>query len=105
MPIFGVLDENNYVVDCIIASTKELAEQLTNKICIESTTENSASIGGTWNGTKFIPKKPFSSWILNQTTNTWEPPTPMPAEDFGWIWDEDSVSWQKLLLDHPGLSS
>lgn len=46
----------------------------------------------------FYAKQPFPSWTLNQTTWTWEPPTPKPAfnEETGydWDWNEGTQSWE-----------
>ena len=42
----------------------------------------------------FISPKPYNSWLLNEDTCQWEPPTPMPEGNY--TWDEESVSWQLL---------
>ena len=44
----------------------------------------------------FIPLKPFNSWLLNEETCQWEPPTPMPIDGEPYAWDEDTTSWVKL---------
>lgn len=54
MAIYAVTD-NNIVINVIVADTKEVAEEVTGKTCIESTEDNPASIGSTWNGINFIP--------------------------------------------------
>ena len=41
----------------------------------------------------FIPPKPFESWALNQTTWTWEAPTPMPTDGKVYQWHEDKQRW------------
>ena len=41
---------------------------------------------------KFIPSKVYPSWILNETTYTWEAPIPKPESGLS-LWDEDSQSW------------
>jgi hypothetical protein len=39
-------------------------------------------------------RKPYPSWIGNEETMTWEPPSPMPTGNEHWYyWDEPSVSW------------
>jgi len=46
----------------------------------------------------FIPPKPYPSWILNESTWTWDPPTPKPEvgeDDRPTVWDEASQSWLK----------
>lgn len=51
----------------------------------------------------FIESKPveFPSWILDDQSNTWIPPVPMPdnpPEGHYYVWDEASLSW--LLVSH-----
>jgi hypothetical protein len=41
----------------------------------------------------FYAPSPFPSWTLNQTTWTWEAPTPMPTDGKAYIWDEATTSW------------
>jgi hypothetical protein len=60
-----------------------------------------AMTGGTWDGIKFIPKRPFDSWTYNEVENDWEAPVPYPKVDdsdlIQYYWDEPSLSW--VLLD------
>jgi hypothetical protein len=65
--------------------------------------KNFAGIGCTYDAERdaFIGPKPFNSWVLDEDTCVWGPPTPMPSdagelqpnEYYGW--DEDTVSWIK----------
>jgi hypothetical protein len=70
-----------------------------------------ASIGGSYDEAldAFIPKKPFPSWLFNQTTLDWDPPIPMPeltpAEieaGYFYTWDEINQNWE---LHVPGLQN
>ena len=61
---------------------------------------NFAAIGDTYDSSLdgFIKSKPNDkpSWVLNTTTGTYEPPTPMPEQQEngdGWLWDESTTSW------------
>ena len=61
---------------------------------------NFAAIGDTYDSSLdgFIKSKPNDkpSWVLNTTTGTYEPPTPMPEQQEngdGWVWDESTTSW------------
>ena len=39
----------------------------------------------------FIAPQPYPSWILDETTFTWEPPVPdMPGQ---YLWDEENQEW------------
>lgn len=44
--------------------------------------KNYASVGYSYNEIRdaFIPPKPYSSWVFNEETCLWDPPTPMPAD-------------------------
>ena len=61
--------------------------------------KNYAGIGYTYDKTRdaFIPPKPFESWILNEETCQWTPPTPMPTDGI-YLWDEPSLSWVKQTV-------
>lgn len=57
--------------------------------------KNYAVIGGTYdpNRDAFIPLKPFESWVLNEDTCDWDPPTPYPDNGSYYDWDETTQSW------------
>jgi hypothetical protein len=57
--------------------------------------KNYAGIGYSYDPQRdaFIPPKPFNSWVLNETTCLWDPPTPMPTDGQMYRWDEDTTSW------------
>ena len=94
MANFAVLDGEN-VINTILADSKEIAEELTGKTCIEFTTEP-AEAGGTYVDEVFIQRKPYPSWVLN-TNNTWEAPVAYPEFDsenpVSYTWDESTTSW------------
>ena len=60
---------------------------------------NYAGIGYTYDQANdvFYASKPFSSWILNNATWTWEAPTPMPIDGKFYQWDEATVSWKEIV--------
>ena len=43
----------------------------------------------------FIPPKKYDSWVLNEFSCVWEPPTPRPddTENGYYDWDETTTSW------------
>ena len=57
--------------------------------------KNFAGIGYTYdeNRDAFIPKKPFNSWVLNETTCLWEAPVAMPINDNIYTWNESTLTW------------
>lgn len=65
--------------------------------------KNFASIGFTYDSVRdaFIPPKPaqYTSWLLNESTCLWEPPTPMPNDGKMYVWDEETVSWKDMTAE------
>ena len=67
--------------------------------------KNHAGIGYTYDEDRdaFIPKKPFASWILNETTCQWEAPVAMPTltqeqidNNNYYIWNEQNQTWELI---------
>ena len=59
---------------------------------------NYAGVGYTYDSINdvFIPPKPYTSWVLNQTTWLWDAPTPMPQDGKAYTWDEETLSWKEI---------
>jgi len=59
---------------------------------------NYAGIGYTYDQANdvFYAPQPFASWILNNTTWTWEAPTPMPADGKLYVWNEPTTAWVEV---------
>ncbi len=60
--------------------------------------KNHASIGMIYDEDRdaFISKKPFNSWILNETTCLWESPIPYPQDNNQYKWNEQNQSWDLI---------
>jgi len=66
--------------------------------------KNYANVGGVYDVGRdaFYPDAPYASWILNETTCTWEAPTADPAGPVAapgeqkYYWDEPSTSWKAV---------
>lgn len=58
--------------------------------------KNYAGIGYTYDEARdaFIPPKPYNSWVLDETTCLWNPPTPYPSDGQKYKWVEDDLNWQ-----------
>jgi hypothetical protein len=56
---------------------------------------NYALMGSTYDQENdvFYAQPVFPSWKLNRTTWSWEAPTPYPADDKNYYWDEPTTSW------------
>ena len=59
---------------------------------------NYAGIGYTYDRTNdvFYPASPYASWVLNNTTWTWEAPVAMPTDGKKYAWDEATTSWVEV---------
>ena len=59
--------------------------------------KNFAGVGYSYDKERdaFIPPKPFPSWILNEESCLWEPPTPCPEGNYNW--DESTLTWIEVL--------
>jgi len=60
---------------------------------------NYAGIGYTYDADNdvFLAPKPYDSWLLDETTWIWEPPTPMPDDGNMYMWNEDTQSWDLIV--------
>ena len=57
---------------------------------------NYAGIGYTYDQANdvFYAPQPFPSWVLNNTTWTWEAPVAYPTDGKIYTWDEATTSWK-----------
>lgn len=60
--------------------------------------KNYASIGFKYDAERdaFIPPKPYDSWILNEETCLWNPPTPHPQDGKTYVWVEHTKFWLEV---------
>ena len=60
--------------------------------------KNFAGIGYQYDQTRdaFIPKKPYNSWILNETTCQWEAPVAYPDDGEDYTWNETTTTWDLI---------
>jgi hypothetical protein len=111
MAHYVFLNENNIVTELIAGIDEtELIEGLDpetwygnfrGQVCKRTSyngniRKNYASIGDTYDEVRdaFIAPQPYNSWILNETTCRWEPPTPYPTDGSAYQWVEDDLNWQ-----------
>jgi hypothetical protein len=119
MAHFAKIDENNIVVDVIVADqdvidSGEFGDPASwiqtsynthgghhydqeGQIDGPGLRKNYAGIGMLYDPglDAFYPAKPYPSWVLDTESCLWEPPVPMPTEGLpaDWAWDEDTLSW------------
>lgn len=60
--------------------------------------KNYAGYGYTYdrNRDAFIPPKPFSSWVLNESTCRWEAPLSYPQDGKMYDWNENNQTWDEV---------
>jgi hypothetical protein len=60
-----------------------------------------AEIGYTYSSKldAFIPPKPYLSWILNESSYSWQAPKTRPADGKSYMWNELELSWK--LIEFP----
>ena len=65
-----------------------------------NTRKNYAGIGYTFDEEKdaFIPPKPFSKWVLNETTCQWEAPVAYPNDENMYTWNDNRGEWEEVIL-------
>ena len=100
MANYAVVD-NEIVINVIVADSKEVAEEITGKTCIEYTDEAPLGLNWYWydEADAYIPPANYPSWVYNLTTKSWEAPIPMPVEEGkGFDWNEETESWVAIDL-------
>ena len=57
--------------------------------------KNHAGIGKRYDSDRdaFIGKKPYASWVLNETTCLWEAPVIKPDDGQKYLWNEETQQW------------
>jgi len=126
MAHYAFLDENNIVTEVIPGRNEdEVVDDITdweaaygairNQVCKRTSyntvggvhtnggtpyRKNYAGIGYTYDEARdaFIAPKPFDSWVLDEETCQWNPPTPYPADDLMYRWVEADLNWQAITL-------
>jgi hypothetical protein len=94
--------KDNVVVNIVVFDdpTEELLELFKNEYNADDILEVNDSIynGSTYDGVKFIPPKPFESWILNEENCQWYAPVSYPTNGKPYTWDEPTTSWVEVPL-------
>lgn len=86
----------NGVVEQVIVGTVQWAQENLEGEWIDST-GHSVGIGFTFDGSKFIPPKPFASWVYVEDGNYWQAPVPVPSDETKeYEWDEETISWKEI---------
>lgn len=60
---------------------------------------NYAGIGYTYDETNdvFIAPKPYSKWVLDETSWLWDAPVAMPDDGKDYIWNDNKGEWEEVV--------
>jgi hypothetical protein len=95
--IFACIDDNSNVFNLIVADSLEIAEFVSNSICIELDNDskkyveidNCKYING-----EFVPQRPpYPSWSWDGDAKTWKSPKEKPDSFNRYYWEEESNNW------------
>jgi hypothetical protein len=117
MAHYAFLDNNNIVTDVIVGIDEtELIEGLEpetwygnrrGQACKRTSyngniRKNYAGTGFSYDPERdaFISPKPYPSWVLDEETCRWEPPTPRP-QGFTYFWNESELAWELADFSEP----
>ncbi len=101
---FAELDENNNVINVIVATDASIT-QILGKFIKCSDVAGDVAIGGHYNqdNNKFVAPKPFPSWVLNENLEWKSPLGEKPVkEGFVYVWNEELGAWdefEKVSID------
>ena len=61
--------------------------------------KNYAGVGMTYDKVRdaFIPRQPYPSWTLDESTCLWKPPVEIPNDRCTYEWNETHKRWDKIL--------
>ena len=116
--------ENNVVVQGIVVSDKDTADEHGVEKEDIGIAFCSNLLGGTWKQTSynarirknyagigytydetldaFVPPKPFNSWLLDEAKAQWKAPVDMPSDasmDKRYTWNEETKSWDAITKE------
>ena len=98
MGLWAKIDGGNKKVSQVIVAEKEYVDTLVGT-WIECT-DRQPRIDSTYDSAqdKFIPVKPYDSWVYDAEKNIWNPPVARPTDgspDDRYVWDEENTNWVK----------
>lgn len=92
--------KNNIVDNIVIADDENFfAVAYPDELVIPVTSETGqANIGVEFKLNKFVPIKPWNSWVFDEESWSWKAPVNYPQDNKPYIWDESSLSWSEVIL-------
>ena len=110
MAHFAELDDNQVVLRVIVVDNdneddgETWCKNLLGGIAWKQTSynkkfrKNYAGIGFTYDPDKdvFLPPKPFSKWVLDETKWVWKAPTDYPDDGKFYSWNDNKGEWEEV---------
>ena len=121
MAHFAELDENNVVLQVIVVHNNELLDdegqenevkgvEFCNSLFghtnwIQTSYNHNmrkqfAGVGFTYDDVNdvFVAPQPYPSWSLDEN-HDWQAPIPMPEDDKGYSWNEETQTWDEIIIE------
>ena len=108
MAHFAQIDDSNIVTQVIVVADEfesfggEWCNSLLGGTWVQTSYNNNirkqyAGIGFTYDeeADVFIAPQPYPSWSLDEN-HDWQAPSPKPAGDKLYTWDEDNLEWKEI---------
>jgi hypothetical protein len=89
---------NNGIVEQVIVADAEFFNTFIDNSPGTWIQSSTANVGFSYDAVRdaFIPPKPYPSYILNESTNSWQPPVAHPSDGKSYGWDEATTSWEEI---------
>ena len=95
---------NDKIVETVIVTDQDYINRLKNSLNWIETSytgdfrKNYAGINITWDESRnaFIEPKLHYSWVLNESTCRYDPPTAYPDDGKRYDWNESTTSWDEI---------
>lgn len=91
----------NKVINVLIADQSWVMSQPDKDLYYESTEQNPIIGDSVLLDGVFYPPQPFPSWTRADGLVEWSPPTPKPAGNGTYRWDEETLSWMNFTIIEP----
>ena len=93
-PVLGVYEKNQTVSYQLVESGVYTDVFTCEQMTAEEIAAKQQAVKDFW-----VSNNGFASWLFNETTCTFEAPTPMPINEKFYRWDEPSTSWVVVPLE------
>lgn len=90
--------ENEKVVNVVYGEAEAVSAIYPNSVP-ETELTGVAWIGAKFNGEKFEPRQPYPSWLWDEETFTYHPPTVKP--EGAYVWVEEELQWEEVTSPFP----